>query len=55
MVELIPWLLVAACLFVILIHYNVWRLLDEAKRHNQATEALLAEIRDRLVGAGRAG
>jgi hypothetical protein len=50
--ELLPWLVIAVGLAVIVIHFNVWRLLDEQKRHNRATEALLAEIRDRL-GSGR--
>jgi hypothetical protein len=51
--EWIQILGVAALLAVLLIHYNLWRLLDEQKRHNRATENPLAEIRDRLAPSGR--
>ncbi len=47
MAEILPWIMIATGLAVIILHFNVWRLLDEQKRHNQATEKLLTEIRDR--------
>ena len=53
MSDWLPWLVVAVCVAVIVIHFNLWRLLDEQKRHNRMAEGLLAEIRDRLGSGGR--
>lgn len=52
MAELTAVLIVAALLAVILIHWNLWRLFDEQKRHNRAVESLLADIRDRAGFGG---
>jgi hypothetical protein len=51
--EWLQWLAIAVGLAVIVIHFNLWRLLDEQKRHNRAAEGLLTEIRDRLGPGGR--
>jgi hypothetical protein len=52
--DLIPWLIIVVGFAVIIIHFNLWRLLDEQKRHNQETEGLLKEVRDRLRAGGPA-
>jgi hypothetical protein len=50
--DLLPWLMMAVCLAVFVIHSILWRLLVEQKRHNRSAESLLAEIRDRLRAGG---
>lgn len=50
--DFVPWAIIVVSLAVVIIHLNLWRLLDEQKRHNKATEGLLTEIRDRLKPNG---
>jgi hypothetical protein len=44
--EAAVWLILIGLCFV---DWHLWKLVLDQRRHNQATESLLAEIRDRLA------